>query len=403
MTNRSYRDWCALLSREQLPVALVDLDALERNIDLLRAALADTNVTLRVASKSVRHPGLLRRILARGGERFRGLMIYSAAEAAFLIGQGFDDLLAGYPVGRAPDAEIYAGLVAAGHTVVPTVDAVDQVDLLAGAARAASTTISLCIDVDVSWRPLGGRLHFGVQRSPLRDVDAVRDLARHIAATQGVRLSSVLAYEAQIAGIRDVNPTSRRLDPVRRWIKRRSKPAVAERRADVLAALHADEHDISLVNGGGTGSIRWTGRDPSVTEVTAGSGFVTSHLFDHYAGLELIPAAFFVIPVVRVPDADHVTCAGGGYVASGAAGLDRLPIVHAPAGLEPLAMEGWGEVQTPFECGVEAPELRLGDPVIARHAKAGELAERFDEYLLVRGGEVVAREQTYRGFGQTFM
>ena len=40
--------------------------------------------------------------------------------------------------------------------------------------------------------------------------------------------------------------------------------------------------------------------------------------------------------------------------------------------------------------------------MIARHAKGGELAERFAEYLLIRGGEIVAREPSYRGMGQCF-
>jgi D-serine deaminase-like pyridoxal phosphate-dependent protein len=37
--------------------------------------------------------------------------------------------------------------------------------------------------------------------------------------------------------------------------------------------------------------------------------------------------------------------------------------------------------------------------VFFRHAKAGELAEHFTEYLLVRGGEVVGEAKTYRGLG----
>ena len=50
-----------------------------------------------------------------------------------------------------------------------------------------------------------------------------------------------------------------------------------------------------------------------------------------------------------------------------------------------------------------SPDLALGDPVICRHAKAGELAERFETYLLVRGNKIVGREPTYRGLGKAFM
>jgi D-serine deaminase-like pyridoxal phosphate-dependent protein len=66
-----------------------------------------------------------------------------------------------------------------------------------------------------------------------------------------------------------------------------------------------------------------------------------------------------------------------------------------------LAAEGAGEVQTPVRVPAGL-HLELGAPVIFRHAKAGELAERFDHYLLVRGDRVVERVPTYRGQGGCF-
>jgi len=71
-----------------------------------------------------------------------------------------------------------------------------------------------------------------------------------------------------------------------------------------------------------------------------------------------------------------------------------------PRGVKPLGMEGWGEVQTPFETGGTA--IGVGDPVICRPAKAGEWLERFSEVLWVKGDQVVGREPTYRGEGQCF-
>ena len=40
--------------------------------------------------------------------------------------------------------------------------------------------------------------------------------------------------------------------------------------------------------------------------------------------------------------------------------------------------------------------------MLFRHAKAGELAERFNEYLLVAEGKAPARAKTYRGLGLCF-
>ena len=48
-----------------------------------------------------------------------------------------------------------------------------------------------------------------------------------------------------------------------------------------------------------------------------------------------------------------------------------------------------------------AAALRIGDRVYLRHAKAGELCERFDRLHLVSGGRVVDEVPTYRGEGRT--
>ena len=391
-----------MLSERALPAAVVDLDALERNVDRLVEALGEGPTTLRIASKSVRHPGLLRRILDRCGSRGRGLLCYSAEEAALLAREGFDDLLIAYPIAGAPAARIVASLVAGGHRVWATVDCSEQVQLIAEAAAEAGTIVELCLDIDLSWRPLGGVVHLGVRRSPIRSGASAIHLAEAVAEQPAVRLTAVLAYEAAVAGVQDRNPGSRLLDPIRGLIKRRSRPLAVARRREILESLWGIGIVPEVVNGGGTGSVSSTASDPLVTEVAAGSGFLCPHLFDGYRGLELEPAVFFALPVVRRSDPDHVTCFGGGYVASGAAGRDRLPRVHCPRGLTPVELEGFGEVQTPLRWRGQGAAPGLGEPVVCRHAKAGELAERFSTYLLARGDRIEAEEPTYRGLGGSF-
>jgi D-serine deaminase-like pyridoxal phosphate-dependent protein len=398
--THDYARWKTALSGSRLPAAVVDMDAFDRNLKQLLDGLEGTPLTLRVATKSIRCTGLLRHIIEQGGPRIRGLMTWSAHECAMLAELGFDDMVCAYPVGRRDEAEVFARLAAEGRYVVAMVDDPHHVRLLAEAAQHAKVEIPLCIDLDVSWRP-GADLHFGVRRSPVRDSEQVRVLAQAVAASDGVRLDGLMAYEAQVAGLQDRTRGSRLLDPVRAVIKSRSKPLAADRRGAAVATLKEDGFNLGFVNGGGTGSLRSTAKDPSVTEITVGSGFLCPHLFDGYPDLDLVPAAFFALGVVRSSDPDHVTCAGGGYIASGKAGADRSARVHAPAGIQPLEHEGFGEVQTPFlVTGHIRPDV--GDPVLCRHAKAGELMERFDEILLVRGDEIVSRMPTYRGLGGTF-
>jgi D-serine deaminase-like pyridoxal phosphate-dependent protein len=137
-----------------------------------------------------------------------------------------------------------------------------------------------------------------------------------------------------------------------------------------------------------------------VTEITAGSGFYAPTLFDYYSAFSLRPAAMFALPVVRKPSRRIATVLGGGYLASGPADSLRLPTPYLPPGLKLDRNEGAGEVQTPLS-GADA--LALGDRVYFRHAKAGELCERFNTLLLVEGDRVVDEVPTYRGEGKAFL
>ncbi len=205
-----------------------------------------------------------------------------------------------------------------------------------------------------------------------------------------------MLYEAQVAGLPDTNPAVR-------LAKRLSVADVDDRRGDLLAAAEAAVgHRLDLVNSGGTGSLETSSAGPHVTEVTAGSGLFVPGLFDGYRSFRPRPSACFGLDVVRVPAPGWATAFGGGYPASGPAGRARLPRV-ATAGWALTGTEGAGEVMTPLRrrASGERP-LRVGDRVWMRHAKAGELMERFAAVHLVRGDEVVDVVPTYRGEGQTF-
>lgn len=390
------------LSGERLPAALVDLDALDRNVDRLVRALGETDKTLRVASKSVRHVGLLRHILERGGARVRGLLCFTLEEACFLHDQGFDDLVVAYPSVQRAALEQVADRVCRGASIRLMADHRAHLEAYGAAGRDAGCTIEALIDLDVSYEALRGRVHLGVLRSPIRSAKQAADLARAASRIGGLRIVGLMGYEAHVAGLTDDNPFSRSLTPVRRAIKRISIPRVATLRAEAVAALRSEGVEVAIVNGGGTGSVRTTAREACVTEVTAGSGFLCSHLFDYYDDNVCEPAAFFALEVARIPEPGVITCLGGGYIASGEPGWDRLPVPYLPEGLRYVSMEGAGEVQTPLRGRSHTP-IYIGDPILFRHAKAGELAERFDRYLLLRDGSIVAREPTYRGMGRCFL
>jgi D-serine deaminase-like pyridoxal phosphate-dependent protein len=392
-TGDIYQHYLQAIAGRPLPLAFVDLDAFDHNAGVL-AGLAGGK-PIRVATKSLRCPALLRRVLARG-PAFRGLMAWAVPEAAFLSVQGFDDILVGYPSVQPAELQQAAELVKAGKQLCLTVDCEAHLQLASAAARAAGTTLPVCLDLDVStdYR----LLYFGTRRSPLRTAAQVQSLARAALAAPGLRLTGLLAYEGQLAGVPDDVAGARARSAVVRALKRDSGRRVRHLRGQAAAALRALAPELRFVNGGGTGSLASTCADASVTELTAGSGLFAPALFDGYRGLRLKPAAAYALAIARVPEAGVYTCHGGGYVASGAAGADRLPSPWLPPGASLIATEGAGEVQTPVRYGGPVP-LSPGDPLFFRHAKAGELAERFRTLHLIAGGRVVDEVPTYRGQG----
>jgi D-serine deaminase-like pyridoxal phosphate-dependent protein len=374
------------------PFAVVDLDAFDANAaDLLRRA-GDTAV--RLASKSVRCRALQRRALDAG---LRGQLCFTLPEALWLAEQGFDDLVVAYPTA---DRAALRALAHGPHrgAIAVMVDSPAHLDLV---QAAGGGPVRVCLDVDAGWWPLRGRIRIGVKRSPVRTPAQAAALAADAVARPGIELVGLMSYEAHIAGVGDAPPGRRAYGTAVRAMQRASARELAGRRAAVVAAVRA-VCDLEFVNGGGTGSIERTAAEAAVTEVTAGSGLYGPTLFDAYRAFDVRPAALFALPVVRKPSPSTATVLGGGYLASGAGGADRLPRPVLPAGLRLDRAEGAGEVQTPL-LGPGARDLALGDRVWFRHAKAGELCERFASLQLVRGEEIVDEVATYRGEGQTFL
>lgn len=380
------------------PVAIVDLEAFDANAaDLVRRA---GGKPVRVASKSVRCRALLERVLAREG--FAGIMSFTLAESLWLARAGFSDILLAYP---SADRDGFAELAAdpkLAASVSVMVDDVAQLDLIDAARGGGTETVRVCLELDTSLRKFGGRLRVGALRSPLHTPERMAELARTITGRPGFTLVGIMAYEGHVAGVGDAVAGRPLRSRAIRLMQSAARRELVARRAEAVRAVRAVAPGLEFVNGGGTGSVQTTAAEDAVTEIAAGSGLYVPRLFDNYTSFHGRPAALFAQPVVRRPGVGVVTVLGGGYPASGAAGPDRLPVPYLPEGLRYDPQEGPGEVQTPL-LGSPADDLLIGDKVWFRHAKAGELCERFAELHLVEGDRVTATVPTYRGEGKTFL
>jgi D-serine deaminase-like pyridoxal phosphate-dependent protein len=400
VSDRSHGEFESIFAEIEAPFAFVDLDAMWSNAaEMLGRA---GTKPIRVASKSLRCRALLERILERD-ERFAGLMTFTLPETLWLAGQGFENLLLAYPTADTGALEELALRSAASPSEAPIVmvDCVQHLDAIESVLGTGAAPVRVCIELDAGWWALGGRIKVGPKRSPVHTVEQAVELACEIVGREKVELAALMAYEGQIAGVGDQPPGRRLRGGAIRAMQRRSAAELAERRGAVVAAIR-EFAELPIVNGGGTGSLELTGSEDAVTEIAAGSGFYAPTLFDSYSRFSLTPAAGFALPVVRKPSDSIATALGGGYLASGNGDPSRVPSPWLPPGLSLDPEEGAGEVQTPLS-GAPARELGIGDRVYMRHAKAGELCERFDALHLVEGGEIVDVVPTYRGEGQTFL
>ncbi len=402
----------------EAPFAVINLDALEANRDDMRRRAGGTPI--RIASKSLRARSIIARLLESPG--FVGVLAFTLPEALWLAADtpswsGVTDVVVAYPTVNRTAIELLASDPILAQRITLMVDDPAQLHLIEACQIEVckqghdSAPIRVCIDIDASWRPLRGTwksaIHIGARRSPIRTADQAAELTRQICHHDGLRLVGAMSYEAQIAGLGNSPPGHRLRAGAITAMQAGSARELLERRGMAVTAIRAEldrlgHPSLEFVNGGGTGSLELSAADPSVTELAAGSGFYAPTLFDSYKHFHLQPAAAFALPVVRRPGPGFVTVLGGGYVASGAAGDSRLPSPWLPTGLALDSQEGAGEVQTPLR-GKAADHLAIGDRVWFRHAKAGELAERFAHFHLIRGTSIVETINTYRGEGQTFL
>ena len=388
----------------EAPAVLVDLAAFDRNVREVAHLVKSTGhgKTIRIATKSIRVPDLIRRVLS-SDPIYQGLMCYSPREVLFLAEQGFDDLLLAYPSYSPTAIKDLVGLHRSGKRILLSTDSIQGIQTLSDRVGPVDHPVPVMIDLDASLRFFGGRIHIGVRRSPLHTVSDVLAAAQELSRHPNLSFAGLICYEAQVAGLGDRNPFKPLLNPIFHWIRKLSDHRVKEFRSAVSKAIQEAGFPVPVFNGGGSGSLNLSLEDEALTEVTAGSAFLCSHLFDYYTNIRFESAYAFALAVCRHPGPGTLTCSGGGYVSSGEPGWDKVPEPVFPSGMELISTEGCGEVQTPVRLN-SAPStpIPLDERILFRPAKAGEIAERFNEYALVHPDAQVQMAKTYRGLGQSF-
>lgn len=377
------------------PYAWLDLEALDANIATMIHGTGDKEI--RIATKSIRSSDVLRYIERAVDQRFAGWMTFTAAETVYLCEQGFDHFLLGYPTLEEKSVRQLMKFIREGKNITFMVDAIAQVDFLKQLAEEEAVAAPLCIDLNVSQHYPA--LYFGTRRSSLNNASDIKRFVAAILPSPYIYLVGLMGYDAQIAGVGD-RPATKLTGALIRRLQQRAKKDVQQRRQKAVRYLTTNHGPLRFVNGGGTGSMDYSAACNEVSEITIGSGLYRPGLFDYYDNMPFQAAAGYTLRATRKPAPTTIVAHGGGYIASGSGGSDKMPVLLD----EELAFyttEGAGEVQTPL--AMPKNHYAIGDSITLRHAKAGELCERFQVLHAYRGDDYIGPMTTYRGEGQCFL
>jgi D-serine deaminase-like pyridoxal phosphate-dependent protein len=226
------------------PALILDLDAFERNLDLMASAVRGSRLALRPHAKSHKCPEIAKRQIAAGAV---GVCVQKAAEAEALVEGGVGDvLIANEVVGRAKLARVAA--LARRARIGVCVDDVAIVADLDDAARAAGARVDVYVEVDV-----------GANRCGVAPGEPALRLARAVSGSANLRLAGIQAYHGAAQHLRTVE----------------------ERRAEVAAAVDAarrtrdliedDGLACDVVTGAGTGTFLFEGASGVYDELQPGS------------------------------------------------------------------------------------------------------------------------------------
>jgi D-serine deaminase-like pyridoxal phosphate-dependent protein len=226
------------------PTLVVDLDAFERNLDLMANAVRGAGVALRPHAKAHKCPEIAHAQIERGAI---GICCQKVGEAEAFVAAGVRDVLVTNEIVGAKKLARLAAMAKKAKIGVLADDAA-SIRHIGAAARAAGVAIDVLVEIDVGAHRCG--VAPGAEAAALADV---------VARTPGVTLRGLHAYQGAAQHLR--RPEERRA-------------AIAEATAlarETKAAIEAAGIECRTVTGGGTGTWQNERDSGLYTEVQPGS------------------------------------------------------------------------------------------------------------------------------------
>ena len=342
------------------PALILDLDAFERNLARMVAALRGSKVRLRAHAKSHKCPQIALRQVALGAV---GICCQKVSEAAVFVAAGIQDILVTNEVmGEAKLRHLV--LLARSARIGVLVDHPLQVQALAAAAQAHAVALDVYVEVNV-----------GANRCGVAPGENAARLAQQIVASASLRFAGLQCYHGPAQHLR----------------------APQERAAAIAGAVDAARLTrqaieacgikVERITGAGTGSFVHE-RDSGVfNEIQAGSYiFMDRDYGDNQLGegdIAFEQALFVRTSVMSRASATHAVVDAGLKASSVDSGL---PTVWQRPDLRYLkAADEHGVLGT-----ADAAALALGEQLLLVPGHCDPTVNLYDELICVRGGQVEA-------------
>lgn len=244
MTRRTPAKVGSPLSEVDTPALIVDLDALERNLEVMAKAVEGTGARLRPHAKSHKCPEIGRRQMALGAV---GVCCQKVSEAEAMVAGGINNVLVSNQVVGKPKLDRLAELGREAWVGVCVDDAGNVDDLNVAAARAG-TKLTVLVEIDV-----------GAGRCGVSPGEAAVALAKHVRASEQLRFGGLQAYQGRAQHIRDFGE------------RRRAVEAAAILTRQTVHALAAEGLSCDIVGGAGTGTYAFETATGIYNELQVGS------------------------------------------------------------------------------------------------------------------------------------
>lgn len=347
------------LSELDTPVMLVDIGAMERNIERLMRRFRGTRVRVRPHTKTIKSPVLARKLLAAGA---RGVCVAKLAEAEIMADGGIEDILITTEIVGEQKLERIVRLLAAHPDVKLVIDDARAASQLHAALGRAGLTARVLVDVDV-----------GQHRTGVLPGEPALALARHIAELPSLSLVGVQGYEGHLQLMTDA--------------RARQAQCLASLTllTDTAALLRSAGFAIDIVTTGGTGTAEICARHPGVTEVQPGSFVFMDASYARLFGAEYECALTILSTVISRPRPCEAVIDAGLKSLSTDSGFAepkaRPGVSYRPAGDE------HGILSWSAESGIELP---LGERVELVPSHIDTTINLHDDYYAHRAGRIEA-------------